>query len=132
MPGFDGGARSPGAGSANSKGQHPTLAALQLAFPVGQDGWFAWVGADKYEWNPVTASWVNSTSQVLVRNDFTPTIGQTVFVMSQPANEPATVTLYINGVAYKPTVHFTTSGLNLTWLNTFALTPSDDVSILYT
>jgi hypothetical protein len=119
-------------GNALSKGQFPNLAALQVAFPIGQDGWTAWIGPRLYQWNPVTLNWEDAIGGVLVRDDFTPTANQTAFTLSQQPTEPATVTVYVNGVAYRPTFDFTTSGLTVTWLNTFPLTPDDGVSVLYT
>jgi hypothetical protein len=108
------------------------VAALTTAFPVGQVGWFAYVGPRLFQWNPVTSNWEDAIGGVLVRDTFTPTNGQTVFTLSQQPTEPGTVTLFVNGVAYLPTADFTTSGLIVTWLNAFKLETSDTVSILYT
>jgi hypothetical protein len=58
MAGFGRGGGAPG--NSGTKGQFQTLAALQLAFPAGQDGWSAWVGPRLYRWNPVSAVWEDS------------------------------------------------------------------------
>jgi hypothetical protein len=66
MSGFGGGGGggAPGAGSALYKGAFPTLAGLNTAFPSGSVGWFAYVGADKYEWNPATLAWESPLLQL--------------------------------------------------------------------
>lgn len=51
------GGGAPGSSATGYKGQFATIAALNTAFPVGQPGWFAYVGPDEVRWNPVTLAW---------------------------------------------------------------------------
>jgi hypothetical protein len=54
---------APGASSAGYKGSFVTLPVLQAAFPTANPGDFAWVGATKYEWDPVAVAWVDPISE---------------------------------------------------------------------
>jgi hypothetical protein len=59
-----GGGGAPGSSSTDYKGPFATLAALNSAFPVGQTGWFAYVGPDKYDWNPAKTAWESPLLQL--------------------------------------------------------------------
>lgn len=68
----------------------------------------------------------------LTVNSFTPTLGQTVFTLSfVPAGEPI---MFVNGIQYLNTVHFTVAGTTLTWIplaGGFTMEPTDEVSVYY-
>nr|WP_321409342.1 hypothetical protein [uncultured Carboxylicivirga sp.] len=55
-----------GSGNANDKGWFPTEAALLVAYPAGQDGWFAIVGETDtfWTWDTDTTAWVNTGSSM--------------------------------------------------------------------
>jgi hypothetical protein len=69
----------------------------------------------------------------IVRDTFTGVVtnGQTVFALSMTPSDTLLVAMEINGVSYRSTTFLTISGTTLTWLDTFILSSSDVVDIVY-
>lgn len=84
-----------GGGSSNDKGWFIDAAALTLAYPVGQNGWFAVVGSTDsiWVWDSGTNAWVNSglSSLTTINQNFTNQTSVTV----------------IHNLGYKPLVQVT-------------------------
>lgn len=63
---------------------------------------------------------------------FSPSNGQTIFILSKTYEVGGFVQFFVNGIKYDLTVDFTISGTTVTWLDTpFTLTTTDLVSIHY-
>ena len=64
---------------------------------------------------------------------FIPTVGQTVFTLSESvAPTDGLVLLFVNGVVYERNVDFTAVGATVTWLDIpFTLAPVDCVLVVY-
>jgi len=68
-----------------------------------------------------------------VKDSFTPTNGQTVFVLSQLSIGTASFSLYLNGQLRSRGTDYTQSGTVLTWLDPdgFTLLNTDDLTAQY-
>lgn len=66
-----------------------------------------------------------------VQDDFVPSNGQTVFILSQTPTDPNDVYAIINHVTYTPPAFFTVSGTTVTWFNVFVLDSTDNVRFVY-
>ena len=65
-------------------------------------------------------------------NEFTPTLGQTVFTLTPGPSETRSLSLFVNGVRADDVTDFTVVGTTLTWLDTdFSLDTSDKVIVRY-
>lgn len=63
---------------------------------------------------------------------FTPTNGQTVFVLAQIPMDPEDVEVSVNGLVQEYMTEYTLSGSTLTWLNNnFPLTTTDRLRVTY-
>jgi hypothetical protein len=69
----------------------------------------------------------------IIRDTFTGVVtnGQTMFTLSMTPSDTTLVTMEVNGVDYRSTTFLTISGTTLTWLDTFVLSSSDVVDIVY-
>lgn len=72
-------------------------------------------------------------SSARIRDTFTGVVtnGQTMFTLSMTPSDTTLVQMEINGVLYRSTTFLTVSGTTLTWLDTFVLSSSDVVDIVY-
>lgn len=67
-----------------------------------------------------------------IEDEFTPTLGQITFILSQAPTDLDSLAFLVNGVHYDDTVDFTVSGTTVTWLNTpFSLDTTDKVHARY-
>lgn len=64
-------------------------------------------------------------------DEYTPTPGQITFIITQIPVDFDSIELFVNGVEYEKDTHYTQSGLNVTWLDSFVLKPADKVTIRY-
>ena len=66
---------------------------------------------------------------------FTPSNGQTVFVLSQAPADPAETSMRVNQLTYSEGSpnpgYFTVTGNTLTWLNQFVLDTADEVEVVF-
>jgi len=66
------------------------------------------------------------------RDLFTPSIGQTIFVLSATPADPDSVGFYVNSVKYELNVHFTLLVATITWNNVaFVMSNTDQIEINY-
>lgn len=66
--------------------------------------------------------------------DFTPTTGQTTFVLPSSPTDPTAILMEINHVTYYPPLSFSVGGpgnQTVTWLNAFILDPGDSIRIYF-
>ena len=67
-----------------------------------------------------------------VEDEFTATVGQTVFALSAQVDTKGDVSVIVNTLGYARGTHFTVSGSTMTWLNTpFAMDTGDTVVVKY-
>ncbi len=59
-----------------------------------------------------------------------PVLGQVTFELGLAPAAPADVRMFVNGIRFAPPA-FTVLGREVTWSNTFTLSPSDDVEFTY-
>jgi hypothetical protein len=87
---------------------------------------------DGSDWLPV-GSGSGGGTQVVIRDTFSPTLGQTVFTLSEtPSLGDSLIFAVVNGGVYHYTDSFTVSGTSLTWLDTpMSLGPPDDLVLYY-
>lgn len=90
-----------------------------------------------YSYDAATATWKKlapSSGVFSTYADYTPTLGQTVFVLPSPPTSPSDIRMEVNHVVYYPPVSFTVGGPNnqtITWNNAFILDPVDSVRIYF-
>ncbi len=67
------------------------------------------------------------------QEDFTPTLGQVSFIVSNLPKDVVSIEFYVNGVLYEEGVgaDYVVSGATITWQNTFVLRPKDVVIVRY-
>jgi len=83
-------------------------------------------GITNGDWN-VFAVVVNERTDA-----YTPTLGQTLFNLSDTPEDPNDVKLFANGIKYLVGTDFTVAGNQVTWLDvSFAFDTTDNVEIVY-
>lgn len=64
--------------------------------------------------------------------EFTPSLGQVTFILSNVPEDPVSLELKVNGVAADSGVEYSISGVTITWLNVnFSLGTADLVTVRY-
>ena len=67
-----------------------------------------------------------------IEDEFTPTVAQVTFIISQAPSDPTSLTFVVNGVAADETIDYALSGTTITWLNTpYAMETTDLVVVRY-
>ena len=65
-------------------------------------------------------------------DEFIPTAAQVTFILSFAPNDPLSLTMRVNGVAYDLGIDYTISGVTVTWLNLdFVMATFDKVHLRY-
>jgi hypothetical protein len=116
-------------GTQGNTGIEGVTGVLGIDGQTGVQGFTGILGVDGIQ--GVTGIGVGDT--FIVRDQFTGTVtnGQTAFTLSMTPSDTLLVAMEINGVSYRSTNFLTVSGTALTWLDTFILSSSDVVDIVY-
>lgn len=66
------------------------------------------------------------------QEEWTPTLGQVTFILSQAPSDVTSVVFLVNGIATDDVTEWTISGQTITWLNTYySLDSNDKVIVRY-
>lgn len=65
------------------------------------------------------------------QEEFTPTLGQITFIVSDLPADVVSIEFNVNGVLYDEGDDYTVSGSTITWINPIVLKPVDKVIIRY-
>ena len=86
-----------------------------------------------YKFNLFTGNFdeVSDTLGTITDQAFTPTDGQTAFVLSNAPKSNADIIMFVNNATYIVGDDFTISGVTITWLDHFLIEDTDTVTVRY-
>ena len=84
-----------------------------------------------YKLNPFTGEFDKVSSDTVTDESFTPTNGQTSFVLSAVPTNNSDVIMFVNNAAYLVGDNFSISGVTITWFDDFTIASTDIITIRY-
>jgi len=111
-------------GGAAGERYHTTLAQYTIAIQAATTALDGYLSST--DWNTF-----NGKSDKLTDQSFTPTAGQTSFVLSTVPTNNAQIFMLVNNAVYVVGNDFTISGVTITWLDHFVMETTDVVTVRY-